>query len=76
MAALVGIADGSGGGHEDRRAPIFFLSHQIQRPLSGIRSVVFFPQREGSTLRLSYSEEVDVKDVDKPCKVALFASIL
>ncbi len=44
-AALVGIKVGSGGGNEDGRAPIFFLSHQIQRPLSGIGSPPrgFFP---------------------------------
>ncbi len=64
-AALVGIADGSGGGNGDWRAPIFFLYHQIQRLLSGIGSSPhgFFPRREGSTLRLSSSEEVDVEDV-------------
>ncbi len=75
MAVLVGIADGSGGGYEDGRAPIFFLSHQIQRRSlwSEARPVVSSPQREGLTLRLSSSEEVDVKDVDKLCKVALFA---
>ncbi len=31
MTVLVGIADGSDGGNEDGRAPIFFRSHQIQR---------------------------------------------
>ncbi len=36
MAVLVGIADGSDGGNEDGGAPIFFFSHQIQRPLSEI----------------------------------------
>ncbi len=34
VAALVGIAVGSGGGNEDGQSPIFSLSHQIQRPLS------------------------------------------
>ncbi len=38
MAVFVGIADGSDGGNEDGRAPIFFLSHQIQHPLSEIGS--------------------------------------
>ncbi len=38
VAVLVGIADGSDEGNEDGWAPIFFLSHQIQRPLSGIGS--------------------------------------
>ncbi len=40
---------------------------------SEARPVVSSPQREGLTLRLSSSEEVDLKDVDKLCKVALFA---
>ncbi len=41
--------DGSGGGNEDGRVPIFFLSHQIQRPLSGIGSLPrgFFPSERG-----------------------------
>ncbi len=37
---LVGIAGGSDGGNEDGRTPIFFLSHQIQRPLSEIVTLV------------------------------------
>ncbi len=37
LAALVGIADGSGR-HEDGWVLIFFFSHQIQRPLSGFGS--------------------------------------
>ncbi len=39
-----GNADKSDGGDEDGRAPVFFLSHQIQRPLSGIGS----PHRSSS----------------------------
>ncbi len=49
VAALVGIADGSGGGNEDGRSPIFCLSHQIQCPLSGFGSPPcgFFPPERG-----------------------------
>ncbi len=67
MAVLVGIADGSHGGNEDGRAPILFLSHQFQRPLSEIGSPPrgSSPQRNGSTLRLSFSEEGDREDVDE-----------
>ncbi len=43
------------------------LSHQIQRPLSEFGSPprVSSPQRKGSTLRLSFSEEGDREDVDE-----------
>ncbi len=48
-AAPVGIADGSGGGNEDGRVSIFFLSHQIQCPLSGVGSPPrgFVPSERG-----------------------------
>ncbi len=61
------LADGSGGGNLDGRSPIFFLSHQIQRPLSEIGGPPrgSSPQRKGSTLRLSFSEEGDREDVDE-----------
>jgi len=39
---------------------------------SEARPAVSSPQREGSTLCLSFYEKVDVKDVDKLCKAALF----
>lgn len=41
----------------------FFLTHQIQRPLSGIGSPLsgFFHPEEGSTLHLFSSEAVDVQ---------------
>ncbi len=75
MAVLVGITDGSDGGNEDERAPIFFLSHQIQRPLSEIRSPPrgSSPRRKGSMLRLSSSEEGDRVDVDKLSQNVMFA---
>ncbi len=67
VAVLVGIADGSDVGNEDGRAPIFFLSYQIQRPLSEIGSPPrgSSPRKKGSTLRLSFSEEGDREDVDE-----------
>ncbi len=48
-AALVGFTDGSGWGNGDGRVPIFFLTHQIQRPLSGIGNPLcgFFPPGRG-----------------------------
>ncbi len=79
LAALVGIADGSGGRHEDGWVLIFFFSHQIQRPLSGFGSPPCgpSPRREGSTLCLPSSEEVDVEDVDELCnQQALFHEML
>ncbi len=71
-AVLLGIAD---GGNEDGRAPIVFLYHQIHRPLSGIGSLPrgSSPQRKGSTLRLSSSEEGDVEDVDELSQSLMFA---
>ncbi len=71
-AVLLGIAD---GGKEDGRAPIVFLYHQIHRPLSGIGSLLrgSSPQRKGSTLRLSSSEEGDVEDVDELSQSLMFA---
>ncbi len=67
VAVLMGIADGSDGGNEDGRAPIFFLSHQIQRLLSEIGSPPCgsSPRRKGSTVCLSFSEEGDREDVDE-----------
>ncbi len=41
---------------------------------SEARPVVSSPRREGSTLRLSSSEEVDVEDVDELCKAASIIS--
>ncbi len=76
VAVLVGIADGSDRGNEDGRAPIFFLSHEIQRPLSRIGSPPrgSFPRRKGSTLRLSSEEEeVDGEDVDELLQSLMFA---
>ncbi len=75
VAVLVGMADGSDGGNEDGRAPIFFFSHQIQRPFSGIGSPPrgSSPRRKGSTLRLSSSEEGDGKDVDELSQSLMFA---
>ncbi len=74
MAVLVGIADGSDGGNEDGRAPIFFLSHQIQRLLSeiGSPSCGSSPRRKGSTLRLSSSKEGDVEDVNELSQSVMF----
>ncbi len=49
VAVLVGITDGSDRGNEDGRAPIFFLSLQIQCQLSEIGSPPprFFPSEKG-----------------------------
>ncbi len=59
-------------------SPIFFLSHQIQRPLSEIGSLPHgsSPQRKGSTLRLSFSEEEDREDVDELKKTYVCTSVL
>ncbi len=75
MAVLVGIADGSVGVNEDGRDPIFFLSLQIQRPLSEIGSPPrgSSPLRKGSTLRLSFSEEGDREYVDELSQNVMFA---
>ncbi len=76
MAVLVGIADGSDGGNEDGRAPIFLLSHEIQRPLSRIGSPPHgsFLRRKGSMLRLSSEEEeVDGEDIDELLQSLMFA---
>ncbi len=67
VVVLMGIADGSDGGNEDGRAPIFFHSHQIQPPLSEIGSPPCgsSPRRKGSTLCRSTSSEGDGKEVDE-----------
>ncbi len=55
------------GGSFHQRPRSTLLSHQIQRPLSEFGSPprVSSPQRKGSTLRLSFSEEGDREDVDE-----------
>ncbi len=75
VAVLVRITDGSDGRNEDGRAPIFFLSLQIQRPLSEIGSPPCgsSPRRKGSMLRLSFSEERDREDVDELSQKVMFA---
>ncbi len=74
MAVLMGIAEGSDGGNEDGRDPIFFLSLQIQRTLSEIGSPPCgsSPRRKGSTLRLSFSEEGEREDVDELSQNIMF----
>ncbi len=74
MAVLVGIADGSDGGNEDGRDPIFFLFHQIQLPLSEIGSTPHgsSPRRKGSMLRLSSSEEGNGEDIDELSQSVMF----
>lgn len=61
-------------GMETGRVPFFFLTHRSSTVSQGseARIVVFFPQEEGSTLRLSSSEEVNVEDPLLPRLCARF----
>ncbi len=73
LAVLVGITDGSDGGNEDGRAPIFFLSNQIQCSEIGSPPPGSSPWRKSSTLHLSFSEEGDRGDVDELSQNIMFA---
>ncbi len=81
VAALVGIAVGSGGGNEDGRSPIFSLSHQIQRPLSGFGSLPhgFFHLERGLDAPLVFlwggGQKDNMENEDKLCKSAWIVAL-